>query len=62
MTFANVVRLVVYTTDVDMLRESFGALTARIGASGPRPSSTLVGVTRLAYPELMVELEATAFV
>ena len=61
MTFANVVRLVVYTTDVDMLRESFGGLTARIGASGARPSSTLVGVTRLAYPELMVELEATAF-
>jgi enamine deaminase RidA (YjgF/YER057c/UK114 family) len=61
MTFANVVRLVVYTTDVEMVRESFGRLTARVGASGARPSSTLVGVTRLAYPELMVELEATAF-
>jgi enamine deaminase RidA (YjgF/YER057c/UK114 family) len=61
MTFADVVRLVVYTTDVETLRESFGGLTERVGGSGARPSATLVGVTQLAYPELMVELEATAF-
>jgi hypothetical protein len=37
--------------------ESVGA---RLGAAGVRNASTLLGVERLAYPELMVELEATA--
>jgi len=27
---------------------------------GNRPSSTLLGVTRLAFPEMLVEIEATA--
>jgi enamine deaminase RidA (YjgF/YER057c/UK114 family) len=60
MTIADVVRLNIYTTDVDLFLQSFGALAERSAASGTRPASTLLGVTRLAYPELMVELEATA--
>ena len=32
----------------------------RFGETGCRPACTLLGVTRLAFPELLVEIEATA--
>ncbi|WP_367138624.1 RidA family protein [Saccharothrix sp. HUAS TT1] len=60
MSLANLVRLNVYTTDVDLLFQHYGVLAARLGAAGAAPSSTLLGVTRLAIPTLMVELEGTA--
>jgi enamine deaminase RidA (YjgF/YER057c/UK114 family) len=60
MTLANVVRLNMYTTDVDLLFEHYGVLAARTGAAGVAPPGTLLGVARLAFPPLMVELEATA--
>ncbi|MCA2187834.1 RidA family protein [Nonomuraea cavernae] len=60
MSLANLVRLNVYTTDVDRLFEHYGALASRLGAAGVAPSTTMLGVTRLAIPGLMVELEGTA--
>lgn len=60
MSLADVVRLNVYTTDVDGLFEHYGVLAARLGAAGVAPATTMLGVTRLAVPSLMVELEATA--
>ena len=60
MTLANLVRLNVYTTDVDLLFQHYGVLASRLGAAGVAPTSTLLGVTRLAIPGLMVELEGTA--
>jgi enamine deaminase RidA (YjgF/YER057c/UK114 family) len=60
MSLANVIRLNVYTTDVDRLFEHYGVLASRLGASGVAPSTTMLGVARLALPDLMVELEATA--
>ncbi|MBW4781115.1 RidA family protein [Rhodococcus fascians] len=60
MSLANLVRLNVYTTDVDALLEHYGDLAARLGAAGVKPTSTLLGVTRLAIPSLLVELEGTA--
>lgn len=60
MALADVVRLTVYTTDVDELLGCYDALVGRFGAAGVQPPSTLLGVARLAFPELMVELEATA--
>lgn len=60
MTLANVVRLNIYTVDVDAFFESFGVLAGRLAAAGVAPPGTLLGVSRLAFPELMVELEATA--
>lgn len=59
MTPADIVRLNVYTTDVDLLLEHYGLL-ARFTEAGARYASTLLGVARLAFPELLVELEATA--
>jgi enamine deaminase RidA (YjgF/YER057c/UK114 family) len=58
MTLANVVRLNIFTTDVDAFLAQLGVLNARL--QGATPPGTLIGVTRLAYPELMVEIEATA--
>ncbi len=60
MSLANLVRLNVCTTDVDLLFQHYGALAGRLGAAGVAPASTLLGVTRLAVPGLLVELEGTA--
>jgi enamine deaminase RidA (YjgF/YER057c/UK114 family) len=57
MTFANIARLNIYTTDVDETLKHFDVLRTRLTAT---LAMTLVGVTRLAFPELMIELEATA--
>jgi enamine deaminase RidA (YjgF/YER057c/UK114 family) len=56
----NLVRLNVYTTDVDAFIASSSVMNHRLQAAGVTPPATLLGVARLAYPELMVELEGTA--
>jgi enamine deaminase RidA (YjgF/YER057c/UK114 family) len=60
MTLGDVVRITVFTTDVDAMMGAWGDLTERFAAAGVRPASTLVGVTRLAFPQMLVEIEATA--
>ncbi|NDU71862.1 RidA family protein [Actinomadura sp. DSM 109109] len=60
MSLANLVRLNVYTTDVDLLFEHYGVLASRLGAAGVATTTTMLGVSRLAIPTLMVELEGTA--
>jgi enamine deaminase RidA (YjgF/YER057c/UK114 family) len=60
MTLGDVVRLNMYTTDVDALMGAFMELGERLATSGLKQTGTLLGVTRLAFPELMVELEVTA--
>jgi 2-iminobutanoate/2-iminopropanoate deaminase len=57
-TLPSVVKLTVFLTDMSKLRDY-----TRIKAeffSGEQPASTAVGVTALARPELMVEVEAVA--
>ncbi|WP_431982707.1 RidA family protein [Streptomyces qinglanensis] len=60
MTLSDLVRLNVYTTDVDLLFQHYGVLAGRLGAAGVAPTSTMLGVTRLAIPGQMIELEGTA--
>ena len=60
MSLVNLVRLNVYTTDVDLLFQHYSVLAVRLGAAGVAPTTTMLGVTRLAIPDLMVELEGTA--
>ena len=60
MTLSNVVRLNIYTTDVDGFFENANVLAERLGPANVMPPATLLGVSRLAFPELLVELEATA--
>ena len=57
---ANVVRLNYYTTDVDGFLSAADIVGSRLGAAGCQPSGTLLGVTKLAFPGLMIEIEATA--
>jgi 2-iminobutanoate/2-iminopropanoate deaminase len=57
---SDVVRLNYYTTDVDGFLAAAGEAGQRLADSGCRTASTLLGVARLAFPELLVELEATA--
>jgi enamine deaminase RidA (YjgF/YER057c/UK114 family) len=60
LTLANVVRLNYFTTDVDGFIAAADVLGARLAPAGCRAASTLLGVTRLAFPEQVVEIEATA--
>lgn len=60
LDWSNVVRLNYYTTDVDLFFKEYAGASGRLTEAGCRPASTLLGVTRLAFPELMIEIEATA--
>ena len=60
MSWADVVRLDVHTTDVDQLLAHYGVLASRLGAAQARPTTTMLGVVRLAVPGQLVELGATA--
>ena len=60
MDLANVVRLVVYSTDVDESLKNFDLMGMTFGPAQVAPPMTLVGVTRLAIAPLMFEIEATA--
>lgn len=60
MGLRNVVRLGVYATDVDEALKNFDLLGMRFGPIHCAPPMTLLGVTRLAIPSLLFEIEATA--
>ena len=59
-SLADVVRMTIYTTDVDAIFVEWESLVLRLEQANCRSSQTLLGVARLAFPELMVEIEATA--
>lgn len=58
----DVTRLGVYTTDVQAALPNFDLLGQMFGAVGAAPPMTLLGVSALAIPGLMFEIEATAAV
>ena len=58
MDKSNIVKLNIYTTDMDALFVAFPSFTSR--TAGLQLASTWLGVARLALPEIMIELEATA--
>lgn len=60
MTLSNVVRLTIYTTEIDEVFKNFDAITSRLDAANVKPAQTLLGVARLALPQLKIEIEATA--
>jgi enamine deaminase RidA (YjgF/YER057c/UK114 family) len=49
-----------YVTDVDAYHEAAPEVGARLGQAGVKQAASLIGVARLALPELLVEIEATA--
>ena len=54
---ADILRLTISTTDVDLALQNFDLLGQRLCAA---PPMTVLGVTRLALPPLMIEFEAMA--
>jgi enamine deaminase RidA (YjgF/YER057c/UK114 family) len=60
MALSDVVRLNYYVTDVDAFLQAGETLKTALAGAGCRPASTLLGVTRLASPDFLVEIEATA--
>ncbi len=60
MNLSNIIRLSIYATDVDGALKNFDLLGRRFGPIQCSPPMTLLGVTRLAIPELLFEIEATA--
>ena len=59
MTPANLVRLQILTTDIDLFFQHMHELNRFVDA-GSQHTSTVMGVVRLAMPEILVEIEATA--
>ncbi|GAA5077037.1 RidA family protein [Thermocatellispora tengchongensis] len=60
MDLRDVFRMTVYATDVDAVLASYGAIGERLALYGATPPATLVGVSRLAVPGMLVEIEVTA--
>jgi enamine deaminase RidA (YjgF/YER057c/UK114 family) len=58
MTFANLVRLNYYVTDVQAFLQASPQAAARLG--GLKPPGTLLGVASLFHPDIVIEIEATA--
>ena len=56
--FSDVVKINIFTTDVDRFRESAAIRSEYFGDHAP--ASTLVQIERLARPEFLVEIEAIA--
>ena len=60
MDLSHVTRLGVFATDVDEALKNFDLMGMRFGPHQVAPPMTLLGVTRLAIPGLLFEIEATA--
>jgi enamine deaminase RidA (YjgF/YER057c/UK114 family) len=60
LTLGDLVRLDYFVTDVPAFLEAVPKIGVRLKTAGCKPASTLVGVVGLAWPEAMIELEATA--
>lgn len=59
-TVADIVRVNIYTTDLEGFFANRDVLLKRFVAAGGRYASTLLGISRLARPEFLVEIEVTA--
>lgn len=61
-TLGNVVRLNFYTTDMEAFHAANDIIVSHLAKVGGQPASTLLGVAKLAFPEALVEIEATAVI
>ena len=60
MSRANILSLRFFTTDIDAFLENYDVYADWIQDAGTRPPQSLLGVNRLVFPDLMVEIEALA--
>ena len=59
LELSDVVQMKCYTTDVPALLESWGVLAARLASSNCQTAMTLLGISALYHPDILVEIEAT---
>ena len=59
-SLANVVRLNYYTTDVEAFLGASDVVASHLQKTASQPPGALLGVAKLAFPGLMIEIEATA--
>lgn len=59
-TLADAVRMNIYTLDVEAVMAAYAVIVERLNRAGAVIAGTLVGVTRLGMPDLMIEIEITA--
>ena len=60
MKRSNVLSLRFFTTDVDGFLANYDVYAEWIKEAGTRPPQSLLGISRLVMPELLVEIEAVA--
>ena len=60
METTHIVRMNIYTTDVALFMEKAEEIIPIFAADGVEPVCTLLGISALYDPDLMVEIEATA--
>ncbi len=60
MDFTHVVRLNIYTTDMKAIFANHDYMVACLRAKGCRHTGALLGVSALASPDALIEMEATA--
>ncbi len=60
MSRKNIVGLRFFTTDIDGFLANYDVYANWIAEAGTRPPQSLLGIQRLVFPELMVEIEAEA--
>ena len=60
MKFADVLRLNIFTTDMDAMLNAHDHMTANLKTRGCQHTGCLLGVTALASPGALVEMEVTA--
>jgi len=60
MTMSNITHLTIFTTDIEETLANWDAFGERMDAAGIKPPQSLIGVAQLAFPDLMIEIEATA--
>lgn len=59
-TLSDLVRIDYYATDVDAVMQHWAIVADRLLAAGCGAGGVLLGVTRLAHPDLMIEVQAIA--
>ncbi len=60
MDRSNILSLRFFTTDIDGFLANYDVYATWIGDAGTRPPQSLIGVSRLVLPDLVVEIEAVA--
>ena len=60
MDRSNIVFLNFFTTDIDGFMENYDVYAEWIAPAGVMPPQSLIGVARLVFPDLLVEIEVQA--